>query len=244
MNFWIHHLTCAALLMFAPAAWSAGAGGGHSLGGGLGFITPGQSDTNTLISRANTRAGGITASSLSSAYELTGFYQYRFSGTMFAVQFRPSYFYQSSSGTGGTEGSGYDGKYSYTLQGFTVFPALRIYPLESSFMRFFMQFGIGYGRLSGTFQEAGASVSFAGGAFGTLVGMGAEFCFTDNHCLNIEGNLRYLPIERNISSSSSGTFASDSLTQYGSDQEVEFSNQDLKTSMSGVQGIVAYAYKF
>ena len=34
--------------------------------------------------------------------------------------------------------------------------------------------------------------------------MGAEFCFTPDHCLNLEGDYRYLSFERNIVTNSTG----------------------------------------
>jgi hypothetical protein len=225
------------------AARGGGGGGlsaGSSIGGGFVLTTPSQNDVNTLIDNANTNAGGISTKNLGAAIELYGHYSYRFSGSMFELQFRPSYFSQSSTG------SGTGGNYDYKLTGFTFFPILRLYPLESSFIKFFLQAGLGYGRLSGSITEASANVDFAGGAFGAIGGLGAEFCFTPNHCVVIEGNMRYLPIDRNIVSSSSGTFSSPNslITQYGSEQELEFSNQDLKTTMSGIQGILAYTYHF
>ena len=37
------------------------------------------------------------------------------------------------------DGTGSDGTYSYSVTGWTVFPMLRLYPLENEFMKFYMQ---------------------------------------------------------------------------------------------------------
>jgi hypothetical protein len=234
-----------AVFLGSSFAHAASGGGGSSIGGGLLFSSSSQEDMDTLISGANARAGGISTKNFGSAYELLGYYQYRFSGTMFAVQFRPSYFTQS------TTGSGTAGNYDYKLSGFTTFGILRLYALENSFMKFFLQGGVGYGRLMGEITEVDSSVNFAGGNFGALGGLGAEFCFTPNHCMVIEGNLRYLPIERNISTSytnGASGFASGSVSQpnagSSSESEVEINGQDLKTTMGGLQGLLSYTYNF
>lgn len=211
-------------------------GSGHSLGANLVFISPAQDDLDTLIDRANARAGGISTKPFGQAYEFAAQYQYRFSGTIFAMVFRPSYFTQSTKGSGG----GSD--YNYSLSGWTFFPMLRIYPLENNFIRFFMQLGIGYGQLTGEIEEGSASTEFKGSNFGALGGLGAEFCFTDAHCMVLEGNLRYLPMERNLPKSSSGTFAGDSVDPSGT--ELEMSGRDVKTTMSGVQAILGYMFNF
>jgi hypothetical protein len=105
-----------------------------------------------------------------------------------------------------------------------------------------MQTGIGYGRLKGTMSGPSGSVDWAGGAFGAMAGMGAEFCFTDSHCLTVEGNVRYLPIERNIASGVTGTPSGfDTVTD---DHELENGNMDVKTTMSGIQGGLFYHMNF
>ena len=155
---------------------------------------------------------------------------------MFAFHFRPSYFTQS------TTGSGAGGDYDYSLSGFTAFPMFRLIPLENNFIKFYMQLGLGYGKLSGKITEGAADIDFSGSAFGAMGGIGAEFCFTDSHCMTLEGNVRYLPIERNIASSVSGNFSS--LTRAIKNKEVEYADSDLKTTMSGVQGVIGYVYNF
>ncbi|MGZ5279742.1 MAG: hypothetical protein ACXWC9_07370 [Pseudobdellovibrionaceae bacterium] len=207
------------------------AGSGHSLGFGVVLTTPGQEDLNTVIDEINA-SESRAINKLGTAYELTSYYQYRFSSSMFALQFRPSYFTQSATG------SSYDTK----LTGFTFFPMVRMYPLENNFIHFFMQTGVGYGRMTGTMSGPNGSVDWVGGAFGAMAGMGAEFCFTDAHCVIVEGNVRYLPIERNIVSGTSGTPSGfDTITNDG---ELENGNMDVKSSMSGIQGALHYQLNF
>jgi hypothetical protein len=235
------HINKASLLLsliitaLTPTLFAAG-GGGHSVGGSIIMMTPAQNDIDALIDLANQSAGGISTKAMGTAYEFMGHYTYRFSGTMFALQFRPSYFMHSS------KGSGSGGDYNYELSGFTFFPMFRMTPLENSFIKFFMQLGLGYGRLSGAITEGAASIDFAGGNFGAMTGIGAEFCFTDEHCMVIEGNFRYLPIERNIASSVNGSFTS--LSRAIKNKEVEYLDTDLRTTMSGVQGVLGYTYNF
>ena len=217
---------------------SALSGGDHQLGLALGITNTSQEHMNTLISRANTRAGGISTSALNQAYEGALQYGYRFSGSMLALLIRPSFFYQKS--TGGNS----SGNYNYSVTGFTVFPILRIYPLENDLMKFFFQFGLGYGRANGTIEEATAKTDFAGGAYGALFGAGTEFCFVANHCVSAEANYRYLTAERNIASSVSGTFASDSLNGVRENGEVEMDDTDLATRMGGLQFLLGYAIHF
>lgn len=226
------------LLVLAFSAQNAFAarGGGHSLQFGLGLLTAGQDDMNTMIKASRAGAAAASTGDMGSAYELFAQYQYRFSGTMFAMAFRPSYVMQSATG------SGTDGSYDYKLSGFTIFPMFRLYPLENSFIKFYMQTGLGYGRMSGDVTEGATSIAFAGSAFGAVGGLGVDFCFTDSHCVSIEGNLRYLPIERNMASSATGSVPS--LSQSTNGQEVEINGSDLKTSMSGIQGSIAYTLNF
>lgn len=211
-------------LLLSVTSFAAGGSGGHSLGFGLGLATPGQDD---LDNYAETQASG----KMGSAMEFEAHYQYRFSGEMFAIQFRPSYMTQSSSGTS-----------KASITGITLFPMLRMYPLENNFIHFFMQVGLGYGKITGKIEQPGASVDFSGGAFGAVAGLGAEFCFTDSQCAFLEGNFRYLPVERSIVSSSTGTLAGN--TQSGNGQELEYSGNDLKTTLSGIVGTIGYQFNF
>lgn len=227
------------LFVMGPQVWAASGGqGGWSLGMFLGLVNSSQDQMNEIIKRSNTGVNGpVSTSQLSSAYEAAPFLQYRFSGTMFAIQFRPSYFYQKE------DGSGSNGSYGMSVTGFTLFPMLRLYPLENDLMKFYMQFGLGYGRVNGEInQGSGNSVKFASGSFGTLFGMGAEFCFTPDHCLNLEGDYRYLSFERNVVTSSSG--AAGELSNNTKGQEVEMDNSDLSVRMGGLMFLAGYTMKF
>lgn len=205
--------------------------GGHSIGGGIIIMSPSQDGLDDHIDAVNT-SQGVAVGKFGSAYEIFGHYSYRFSGSIFALQFKPSYFTSSTSGNG----------YSYSLTGFTLFPILKLFPLENNFIKFFLQAGLGFGSLNGKISQPAGSVNYKGSAFGALGGLGAEFCFTANHCMVVEGNLRYLPIERNIISSVSGSPVEvDSPTNGG---ELERGNRDLGTTMSGIQGGVSYTFSF
>jgi hypothetical protein len=214
-----------------------GGGGGHAASFGLTTISSTQKDLNSIIDSVNSTQGGVSTKSLTSAYDFFAQYTYRFSGSMFALAFRPSYFMQSGKGSGNTVGD-----YEHTLSGYTFFPLLRIYPLENNFIRFFLQGGVGFGYLKGEIKEGANSVSYSGSNFGGQAGLGAEFCFTDNHCMVVEGNVRYLPIERNVADSVTGTV--NGLTQVQRSREVEYDQNDMSTTMSGIQGVLAYTYNF
>lgn len=232
-------LTIIIFFVHVPKAMARGGGGGHSIAGFLGFVSPGQDDTDLLIDRSNTRAGGISTKPFGQGYEFAFAYQYRIGGTMFAISIRPSLFTQSSTGTAaGGE------KYKYSLSGWTIFPMLKIIPLENDFIKFFMTVGVGYGRLNGTLQEDTAKIEFSGGNFGGLGGLGAEFCFADSHCVVLEGNVRYLPFERNMATKVSGAFAANSLTNAVDAQEVELDSRDLGTTLSGVAANLGYIFTF
>ncbi|MCK6600052.1 MAG: hypothetical protein L6Q37_16930, partial [Bdellovibrionaceae bacterium] len=154
-----------------------------------------------------------------------------------ALVFRPSYFTQSATGSGATIGD-----YEHSLTGYTFFPLLRLYPLENDFIRFFMQAGVGFGYLKGKVKEGSSSMTYSGSNFGAQAGIGADFCFSPNHCVTIEGNMRYLPIERSIADSVSGTLTG--FTQTELSREVEYDKNDLTTTLSGIQGVLAYTYIF
>lgn len=223
--------------VFAARRGGGGMSGSSELGIGLSSISSGQNDINSIIDGVNASQGGVSTKNLTSAYDIFIQYSFRFTGSMFALIFRPSYFTQSGKGSGNTVGT-----YSHSLDGFTVFPLLRLYPLESNFIRMFMQAGVGYGALKGEVKEGSNSMKYSGSAFGAQAGLGADFCFTENHCMTIEGNVRYLPISRNVADSVSGTLSGYSQAQNG--REVEYDNGDMATTMSGVQGVLAYTYIF
>ncbi len=241
-NVLIPILTILSMSHEAAARGGGGSSGDYSLGINLGMTTTAQDDLNLLISRANTRAGGISTSSLNTAYEAGLTFGYRYSGTIFSLQFRPSYVYQV------TSGSGAGGSFNYGMTGITFFPMLRLYPLENDFMKFFMQFGLGIGRANGYAEEAAARVEFEANSFGTILGLGAEFTIAPGHTLSVEGNYRYLTFDRNLASSATGTFdtsgANPSISQAAKNREVEIDGTDLQTRMSGLQFMTGYQFHF
>ena len=203
-------------------------GSGHGLQFSISLTTSTQNDLNSWVDSLGT-AG---TKNFTSGYEFMADYQYRFSSSMFAMKFRPSMYSNTASG------GGVDMK----LNGTTFFAMLRMYPLENSFMKFFLQTGVGIASMAGEITQGGSNVAFKGDSFGVLGGMGAEFCFTGNHCLVVEGNYRYLPIPRNTVTSSSGTVSN--LSYGGNGSELEFNNNDVSTSLSGLQGVLAYGLSF
>lgn len=225
---------------YSNKAFAAGSAG-HFMGIGLSSISASQSDLNNITSTINTTQGGVSTGAMNSAYDFFVEYGYKFSGP-WAIVFRPSYFTASTSGSGNTVGS-----YSHSLTGYTIFPMARVIPLENNFIKFFLQAGVGYGSLSGkTKQGTALELGYSGSAFGAIGGIGANFCFTPRHCMTIEGDLRYLPIARNIANNVTGTFtaAGTGFSQATSGSEVEYNNSDMSTTMSGVQGVIAYMFNF
>lgn len=234
------------VLMVSSHAFAArGGGGGSFFGGGdsslsfgLGLMTAEQADINRAIEASGAAFAPVSTKNMGSGYELHVQYAFRFSSSMFGMVFRPSYY------TNSTTGSGSNGSYDYKLTGFTFFPMMRMVPLENSFISFFMQVGLGYGRLNGEVTEGPNSVSFSGGNFGAMGGIGADFCFTGTHCMTLEGNFRYLPIERNIASSGSGT-SFPGFSQTSKDKEVENADgNDFQTTLSGLLGSISYTFRF
>ncbi len=212
--------------------------GDHSLGIGISNVSANQEDINKAIDDANTEtAGGISTKNLGSGLEFFVNWIIRFERSMYSLVLRPGYFTQNATGSGNNQ------SFDYKFTGLTLFPMMRITPLENDFIKFFMQMGLGYGSLDGDVQAAGSSLKFSGSAFGAIGGLGVDFCFTGAHCLTIEGNVRYLPISRN--SASAGCAGSiPGLSQCGTGQEVERAQSDLQTTLSGVMGVLAYTLNF
>lgn len=235
---------------FASGAFGGGGGGeGWSLGLSGGITAATQTDFNTLIKRANARASGISTSELGNAWELNGHFGYRFSGSIVAMQFRPSYFTQSADGSGGTGATA--GDYDYKINGFTLFPMFRFYLLESAYVKFYTQVGIGFGFITGSIKEVDYEVDFSGNDMGYMGGLGAEFCFMGGpHCMSLEGNMRYLSIGRLKASRVTGTPATGSNgslsqpTTSGGPNELELDERDLEATLSGIQGFLGYIYYF
>lgn len=214
-------------------------GGSLSVGLGAAVTTADQSGLNTMINTSKTAANGST-SNFSSGLEFVGHITFRFSNNFVALQLRPTYFQQSTSGTGS------DGSHSYDLKGYTFFPLVRFIPLSNDVIDFYMQTGIGYGKLSGSIANGARKAEFSGSNFGLQVGLGADFCLVPDHCFGIEGNYRYLPIERNIVSTGTGpTNLPYGASQAQADRELEDLNgSDIATSMSGISGLLTYTYNF
>ena len=234
--------------LWAPEVYAAGISrgarssapmftGNMALGIGFSTVSASQDDLNSAIDAAHSADSSVSTKSLGSAYEFFVNWIYHLDNSTYAFVFRPSYFMQSATGSGNA------GSYDYKLTGYTVFPMMRIYPLENNFIHFFMQGGLGYGSLGGDIQAGASSLTFSGSAFGAIGGIGVDFCFTEVHCLTIEGNMRYLPIARNLSTG--GTCTSiPGISQCGNSSEVEHNSSDLSTTMSGIQGVVAYTMNF
>ena len=216
------------------------ANGGFSMGFGVSLLSAEQNGLNSLISSAKAQApgGNDSTGDLSSGLEYSAQFTFHFSNDFLAIQLRPSYFTQSATG------SGTDGDYSYNLTGFTIFPLVRIIPLSNDFISFYLQSGIGYGQLRGDISNGPRNISFVGSNFGIQVGLGAEFCLLPEHCFGVEGNYRYLPMQRNIVRNSS-TPAPYGVSQSVPDRELEdASGKDLATTMNGVSGTLNYTFNF
>lgn len=213
------------------------AGGSFSIGAGIALATAEQTGMNNMINQAKASAAS-TAGSMGAATEFVGYATFRFANGFTAIQLRPTLFSQSASG------SGSDGAHEYNLDGYTIFPLARIIPLSNDFIDFYLQGGLGYGKLNGKARNGARQAEFSGSAFGMQAGLGAEFCFVPDHCFNLEGNYRYLPIERNIVS----TFTTPSphgTSQPTTDSELEDMNgHDIPTSLSGLSGLISYTYNF
>ncbi|MCC2678715.1 MAG: hypothetical protein K0R29_1291 [Pseudobdellovibrio sp.] len=211
-------------------------GGAFSVGLGLALSTADQTGMNTMIDAAKSAASS-SASKMGTATEYVGYLTYRFANGYSAIQLRPTIFTQSSSG------SGSDGSHDYTLDGYTVFPLARIIPLSNDFIDFYIQGGLGYGKLNGTVKTGASRSEFSGSAFGVQAGLGAEFCFVPEHCFNLEGNYRYMPIERNVVSSGTGT--PHGTSQNTANKELEDLNgNDIATTLSGISGLISYTFNF
>jgi len=226
MTFFKTLLAIGAFLLATQAF--AQSSGGNSIGFGVGILSAPQTDLNSYLDGLN--IAGVK--DVGSAYEFSAQYAHRFSGTMFAVIFRPSLFTQSSTGTA-----------SANMSGVLFFPIVRLVPLENNFMKFFLQVGVGYGNISGTLSNGSSNLAFSGGTFGGLAGLGAEFCFTPSNCIVLEGNARYLPIYRNIVTASSGNMGG-SIGTPVLNGELRANNNDVITTMGGFLGIVGYNFYF
>ena len=219
---------------------------GVMLGLSAAMLNLDQKMLNDLIHRANAREGGVSNGEMGTPYEFAVSIERRGEASEWGYQLRPAYFMQTSNG----DGTG--GKFTYAVNGETLFLNFRRYVLENENIHLYGQFGLGYGHLMGVIEENDRSapghgrVEFQGDSVGAVLGMGADVCSEGGHCFTIEGLLRYLKFDRTIVKSSDGAFDSynGSLTQYGRKQELELDQQDLLVQMGGVIFQLGYAYKF
>ena len=213
-------------------SWAAGGGLSSSMSVGImgGFVNSEQDNINILRSRANARTAN-NASDLTKAYEAGPFIQWR--AGLLGFQLRPSYFTQS-------EGSGL---YEYKTSGYTVEAHFKLYPLENQNLKLFFETGVAYGSQKTHIKEDTFTVDAEGSNLGYLIGLGVELN-SGPHALILEAGWRYLPIERNIVTSTTGTPAANSVSQYGVNQELEYDNRDLSTNMSGTKMMIGYAFNF
>lgn len=224
------------LSFYHQNTWAVGSE--FSLGLNIGTTGGGQSDMNNLITSANSRESSLSVSELNNAWDISLMFTYKVT-SMIALQLRPSLYYLSEDGSNAT------GSFEYSVLGFNLFPILRLYLLENNYIAFFSNVGVGWGLASGDVKEASDSLDFSGSNLGYMVGLGAEFCFFGgSHCMNIEGNLRYLDIERVIAESASGSFTGSPITQASKSNEVEINGRDLGLNMSGIVGSIGYIYYF
>jgi hypothetical protein len=220
------------LTLSLPALAQRGSrGGGFSLGVIGGFTNAEQTHINTLRERANLRAGGISAGDLDRAMEFGAFLQWRYN--FMGFQLRPTWFTQS-------EGSG---THEYSTNGQVIAGIFKLYPLESPELKLYFQAGVAWGRQTTEIKEDTFTVEAEGSNLGYLLGVGVELNFGP-HGVFFEGGWRWLPIERNMVTSSSGTAASDSVSQSTANGELEYDNRDLSTNMSGTMMMLGYSYGF
>lgn len=210
--------------------------GEHSLGFGFGLITSDQNNMNDVIDAAN--VGGGNVKNLNSGLEFFAQYGVRFDGSWWGFVFRPSMMSQT------TDGTCQGGNCKYEVSGSSFFPMIRMVPLENALIKLFFQVGLGYGQMEGKITQPAGSVKFKGSAFGAIGGLGVDFCFTESHCLTVEGNLRYLPIERNLVTGGSSTGLTGLTGGTTSGEEIERASRDLGTTMSGLQGLLSYTVMF
>ncbi len=210
--------------------------GEHSLSVGFGLITAEQNNMDDTIDSANASLVG-TVKNLESGLEYFAQYSIRFDGSWWGIALRPSWMNQKTDGNCGA------GKCKYELDGFSIFPMIRMIPLENELIKLFFQLGLGYGTMKGEISQPAGNVKFEGSAFGVMGGLGVDFCLSESHCITVEGNLRYLPIERNLVKSGSGTISGISGGS-APGEELERNSRDLSTTMSGLQGLVSYMVLF
>lgn len=222
---------------FIHAQSGGGRGGSFQMGIVGGKTSAEQKHLNTLQTRANTRAGGISVGDLDSAWEYGAFMQWRFG--FLGLQFRGTWLNQSE------DGKDSDGNtYKYSVQGQTGAVIFRLYPLESGEIKLAFQTGVAWGRASTEIKEGDFTAKASGSNLGYMVGVAVEIVLAGSHGITLEGGWRYLPILQLYVDSSSGTPDGQSATQYSKNSELEFDNRDLGVTMTGSQLLVAYSFHF
>lgn len=216
------------------------AGGSMSVGFGISLITAEQNGLNNLIKAAKLQPGlNVTTSDFGAGYELSGQLTFKFSNGLVGLQIRPAFFTQSATGTGT------DGSYNYNLNGYSLFPLVRLIPLSNDIIDFYLQGGLGYATLKGDITNGLRNAAFSSAGFGVQIGLGADFCLVADHCFGIEGNYRYLPLSRNIVSSGTAATPIYGTTQSAPGRELEDTDfNDVATSMSGISGALNYTFNF
>ncbi len=216
------------------------AGGSMSMGFGVSLITAEQNGLNNMIRAAKAQPGlNVSTSDLGAGYEFSGQFTFKFSNGLVGLQLRPAYFTQAATG------SGTDGSYDYKLTGYSLFPLVRLIPLSNDIIDFYLQSGIGYATLKGDITNGPRNAAFTSSGFGVQIGLGADFCLWPEHCFGIEGNYRYLPMNRNIVSSGTAATPPYGSTQSAPGRELEDSDfNDVATSMSGISGALNYTFNF
>ena len=166
-------------LLFSSSvlAYGYGSSGGGMFTFGLGgsSVSSEQKDVNKLRADANTREGGLSVSDLDSALEINGIIQLRIPSSIIGFQIRPSYFMQSEEGDG----------YEYSTNGMNFAGYLKLYPMESDFMRVFFQMGVLWGSLDTLIKEDDFQVKASGSNLGYAGGVGFEIFF-DSHTIFLE----------------------------------------------------------
>ena len=229
-------------LMIIGLQSTVAAAGEVSVGLIGGFVNTDLKDLDSLIVSANGGGTGpITTKALGNGLEAALVLGYRWDGTVWAVHFQPSYYFNSTSGTD-TAGDAFD----YGVTAIVAMPLLRVYALENDFLSLYFQFGVGWAQVYGEANEGADQTEFSGSNLGYQGGLGLEMCYAKMHCLNLEGNLRSLDIERSIvdKTTSSGTHANGRITQSNRGSEIEVDNRDLGMDLTGFQFLAGYVFKF
>lgn len=209
----------------------------YSIGIGMSMDLIDQEGLNQTINSARTISGANTGT-LKVAYEYFGYISMRFYNPMYMVQFRPSYFTQTS------KGAGLDGAYNYDLKGFAAFGFFRMIPITFDFLTLYAQAGIGFAKIDGKITNASRYSNFNGTGFGTQVGVGTNVFLYPEHAFGLELNYRYLPIVRNLVTGSSAT-APDGVGQAISNRELENTvGNDISTHLTGIIGAITYTFNF